>query len=157
MPIKKKRCKFCCSWFTPNPRTSHQVCCDNPDCRKQRKAAANRDWRLRNPGYDKTRAGKKRAWARARGYWRNNRRIHQDYAAKDIKRRCRAYKARKFSANQAMIRKTAVERLNSLRNIGANPSANQDVISRRVDVIVDYLFSKESSANRNHIDCGPAS
>jgi len=157
MPTKKKRCKFCRSWFTPDPRTEHQICCDNPQCRKQRKAENNRSWRLRNPGYDKSRAGKKRAWARARVYWCKYRQEHPAYAAADNKRRSKAHKARRCAANQATRRKIAVEKLDSLNNSATDYAANQAMIARRVEVIVNYLFPEGPAANRNHTDFKPAS
>jgi len=156
MTIKKKRCQVCRSWFSPDPRTEHQICCDKSECRKQHKIAANKKWRLDNPDYDKSRAGKKRTWARARGYWGHYRRTHPRYAAADNKRRCTAYKKRKFSANQDMRRKIAVEKLKSLHDIPLNLSANQDVIARRVNSMFDYLLRKEFSANRNDTDMPPA-
>ena len=157
MPIKKKRCQVCRCRFIPDPRTPQQVCCDTPDCRKQRKAASNRAWRQRNPGYDKSRASKKRAWARGCGYWPNYRQEHPIYTAADNKRRHKAHKARKCAANQATRRKIAVERLDSLCNIAPDSAANQAMIARRVEVIVDYLFPKGRAATRSHIDSGPAS
>jgi hypothetical protein len=157
MPIKKKRCQVCRRWFIPDPRTSHQVCCDKPECRKRRKAAANKKWRLDNPRYDKSRAGKKRAWARGRDYWRNYRRTHPNYAARDNKRRSKARRSRKCAANQAMRRKIAVGKLESLRNITPDSAANQDVIARRMEVLVEYLFPQERAANQIHTDSGPAS
>ena len=152
MPIKKKRCQVCRRWFVPDPRTSHQVCCTSPECRRQHKAARNKKWRLANPDYDKSRAAKKRIWARVRGYWRHYRQTHPVYAAADNKRRCKACKTHKFSANQAVIAKIAVEKLASIRDSIQNPSANQALIARRVDGIVDYLFLKEASANRKGKD-----
>ncbi len=152
MPIKKKRCQVCHHWFTPDPRTSHQVCCDKPECRKRYKAAANKKWRLNNPDYDKSRVAKKCAWARRRDYWRDYRRTHPAYAAADNKRRHKAHLAHKFAANQVLMRRTAVGRLESLRNISPDSAANQDVIARRVDVIVDYLFPKEAAANPKGTD-----
>ena len=157
MPIKKKRCQFCRNWFPPDPRTEHQITCTDPLCRKQRKAAANKAWRLRNPGYDKSRADKKSAWARERVYYPNYRRAHPDYAARDNKRRRKAHKARKCAANQATRREIAVGRLESLCTISPDFAANQDAIARRVEVLADYLFPEERAANRNSTDCGPAS
>jgi hypothetical protein len=150
--IKKKRCKFCYAWFTPDARTAHQVCCGQPECRIQRKQAANKEWQLKNPDYDKTRAGKKRAWARSCGYWLRYRKGHPDYVAADSKRRSKAYKACKISANQDARRNIAVERLASTRVIIPNPSANQDAIARRVDIIAEYLFPGAPSANPNGTD-----
>lgn len=152
MPIPKKRCKFCHAWFTPDARTAHQVSCGKPECRRQRKKAANLSWRQKNPTYEKTRAAKLRVWARRRGYWRWYRESHPAYAAEDSKRRCRAYKASKFSAKQDTRRQIAVERLASTREIVANPSAKQDAISRRVDIIADYLFFSAPSAKPNDTD-----
>jgi hypothetical protein len=152
MPIPKKRCKFCHAWFTPDARTEHQICCGRPECRKQRKKAANKHWRLKNPTYDKARAGKKRAWARSCGYWPNYRLTHTDYTARDNKRRCKTYKAQKISANQDARRKIAVGRLANTREIATNPSANQDAIARRVDIIAEYLSLSVPSANLNGTD-----
>lgn len=154
MPIKKKRCEFCHTWFPPDPRTAHQISCTDPLCRKQRKAAANKAWRQRNPGYDKSRAGKKRAWARARAYYPEYRRTHPDYAARDNKRRRKAYKAGKSAANQDARRKIAVEQLAGTREIILNPSANQDAIARRVDIIAEYLSLSTPAANPNGTDLG---
>lgn len=156
MPIPKKRCKFCHAWFTPDARTAHQVCCDKPECRRQRKRAANINWRLKNPAYEKTRAGKRRAWARSNAYWQQYRQAHPAYTAADIKRRCRAYKEQKISANQDARHEIAVERLASTREIVSNPSANQDAIARRVDIIAEYLSLCAPSANANGTDLGQA-
>ena len=159
MPIKKKRCLICHCWFTPDPRTSHQVCCTDPKCRRQHKAAMDKRWRQANPDYDKSRAGKKRTWSRELDYWRRYRRAHPAYAAADNKRRHKAHLVRKSAANQAVIRKIAVERLASLRETGLDSAANQVVIARRVEVIVDYLFPEEVAANPKGTDlwlpCGP--
>lgn len=155
MPIKKKRCQFCHAWFSPDPRTPQQKCCGSPACRKQRKKAADKRWRLNNPGYDKTRAAKKRAWAQSCDYWSRYRQARPAYAAADGKRRCKSYKARKFSANQDARRQITVELLASTRAIATNPSANQDAIARRVDIIAGYLFPEAPSANPNDTDSRP--
>lgn len=156
MPIPKKRCKFCHAWFTPDARTAHQVCCGKPECRRQRKKAANLSWRQKNPTYEKTRADKKLAWAQSRGYWPYYRNGHPDYVAADNKRRCNAYKAHKISARQDARRKIAVEGLASTREIITNPSARQDAIARRVDIIAEYLSLCAPSANPNGTDLGQA-
>lgn len=153
MPIPNKRCKFCQAWFTPDARTAaHQVCCDKPECRRQRKKAANLSWRQKNPGYERARAAKLRVWARRRGYWRWYRQSHPAYAAADSKRRCRAYKASKFSAKQDARRQIAVEELAGTYKSYPDPSAKQDAIARRVDIIADYLFSSAPSAKPNDTD-----
>lgn len=152
MATAKKRCKFCHKWFIPDSRTEHQTCCSTPKCRKKRKAQANKNWRLRNPNYDRKRILKKHAWAQCRGYWRAYRREHPAYRARDNQRRRNAYRRAKFSANQDKRREIAVDKLRSIRDMAANLSANQDMMPRRVEGILEYLFWKESSANRNDTD-----
>ena len=155
MPIKKKRCQICRRWFTPDPRTPHQVCCANPECRRQHKAAMNKKWRLANPDYDKSRAAKKRIWAGELDYWSRYRHTHPIYVAADNKRRHKAHLTHKSAANQAVMRKIAVGRLESLRNNCTDSAANQAVIARRLDVIVEYLFPNESAANPMGTDMRP--
>ena len=159
MPIKKKRCRFCRRWFTPNPRAPHQICCGSSQCRELRKSAADRSWRQNNSGYDKSRAGKKRVWASGKGYWRTYRRNHPDYVIRDNRRRRRAHKSGKNAANQDAVHKIAVEKLASIRAMPPVFAANQDAVARRVDLIVDYLILKEPAANPNGTDnrgvCGP--
>jgi len=149
MPIIRKRCEFCHSWFTCDPRTPHQICCSKPECRKQRKAVADKRWRLNNPTYDKSRARKKRDWAQKRDYWRHYRQTHPDYVAADNKRRHKTHKARKSAANQDARRKIAVGKLAGTRDFAPNSAANQVAIARRVDILVEYLFPNEPAANPN--------
>lgn len=152
MPIKKKRCQFCHCWFTPNPRAPHQICCGSSQCREQRKSAADKNWRQNNYGYDKSRAGKKRAWAYEADYWRIYRHNHPDYVIRDNRRRRRTHKAVKNAANQDAVHKIAVEKLASIRAMPTVFAANQDAVARRVDLIVDYLVLKEPAANPNDTD-----
>jgi len=147
-PVKKKRCIICRHWFRPDPRTRHQVCCGNPQCRRRRKSATNRRWRDRNAGYERTRNSKKRAWARGCDYWRRYRLARPEYTATDNRRRRLALSRQHSSARQAMMREIAVERLESIGKMSAPGSARQDLIARRVEVIEDYLFMKGRSARQ---------
>jgi len=154
MKIVKKRCEICHKWFLPDPRTYRtQRCCSNSECRKKRKAKTDKNWRDNNPGYDKSRKEKKRKWAKAYpDYWQKYRKEHPDYVKKDNKRRSNRYKKEKISANQVMIREKSVEKLKSIQKIKPYSSANQVVIHRRVEGILEYLIWKESSANQVNMD-----
>lgn len=156
MTNPKKRCIFCHKWFRPDPRTAHQTCCPAPECRKTRKALTNKSWRIRHPNQDKARAGKKRAWAHGTGYWRNYRRAHPEYRAKDNQRRSTAYKKQNLSANQDLRRKIAVGKLTSIREMTPVSSANQDLMPRRMAGLLDYLLWTWSSANPSPTDLKPA-
>lgn len=148
----KKRCEFCHKWFMPHPRAPHQRCCSNRTCRKKRKARADKNWNLKNPGYGKGRTLKIRVWAKEYpDYWRKYRRKHPDYVARDNRRRCSSYKRRKISAKQDAVHKISVEKLESIRVLEPVSSAKQDAVHRRVDSILDYLFWKESSAKQDKI------
>jgi hypothetical protein len=152
MPITKKRCEFCHDWFTPDARTKHQVSCNKPECRRLRKQAANQRWRRNNSSYDKSRAAKKRAWAKKRNYWHHYRETRPAYAAADNKRRHKDHKALKSAANQDARREIAVGKLADTRVFAPDSAANQDAIARRVDILVEYLFLNVPAANPNDTD-----
>ena len=152
MPTKKKRCIICHKWFLPDPRTSKQICCDNPKCRKQFKAATNRRWLKLNPHYEKTRNSKKRTWEKNGEYHRRYRLEHPTYVEADNRRRSKARKNTKMSARQASIREIAVEKLKSTLNNAPDLSARQALMDRRMDIIIEYLFPKEIAARQAPTD-----
>ena len=139
----KKRCAFCHRWYQPDPRTrKHQLACKKTACRKRRHAAADRSLRIRRP----RRHGdnwklKIRAWARNYPYyWRQYRKAHPEYVERDNRRRSlAAKKARAFRKTDAM-RQISVEKIRSIRDLGAGCSAKVDAIVRRVEGIEDYLL-----------------
>lgn len=91
-----------------------------------------------------------RVWAKAYpDYWHKYRREHPDYVARDSQRRCSGCKKAKISAKQDAVRQTAVEKLESIRDLEPVSSAKQDAVHRRVNGILDYLFWKESSAKQD--------
>lgn len=52
----KKFCPFCHIFFTPHPKVGdRQICCGRESCKRQRKKAADRKWRRKNPDYFKGR------------------------------------------------------------------------------------------------------
>lgn len=149
-----RRCEFCHRWFLPHPRTYRQQrSCSKPECRKKRKAEAKKNWWQKNPGYNKGRKTKIRAWAkRYPDYWQKYRREHPDYVKKDNKRRHTSHKKEKNAAKQDAIREISVERLKSIMEIKPDSAAKQDTIQRRVKGIVDYLIWKEFAAKQDLID-----
>ncbi len=153
MKIARKRCEFCHEWFTPNPRTiKTQRSCTNPHCRKQRRNRAVRDWRRRNPDCNKGRGHKIRDWAKSYpNYWRQYRRQHPEYTARDNRRRCSAYREHKISAKRNEITRISLEKLESIRKLEPVSSAKRNEIHRRVEGILDYLFWKERAAKQNEM------
>lgn len=80
----RRRCFVCHRWFTPYVRQrTRQRTCDRILCRKQRHATNCRQWREANPGPDPWRASKIRAWAGRWGYWKEYRRDHAVYRARE--------------------------------------------------------------------------
>jgi len=157
MKIAKRRCEFCHEWFSPDPRTvKFQRSCTKPDCRKKRSRASVRQWWKQNPGYNKGRSPKVRAWAKAYpNYWRKYRQEHPDYVKKERRRRRSAHKKAKNAAKQNAISQISLEKLESIRNLEPNSAAKQNTIHRRVDGILDYLFWKECVAKQNAIAITP--
>ena len=155
MKNPKKRCSVCGKWFRPDKRTlKHQTCCRKASCRKKRKARANKSWRTRHPGYDKSRRLKKRDWAQKYpDYWRRYRQEHPEYRARDNRRRQTSRKRAQNAANQDAIQEMSVEKLRSIPLCEPECAANQDVMDRRVDEIVNYLLWKEHAANRDGMVC----
>ena len=49
-----RHCGYCGTWYRPNPKTAdRQQVCGNPACQRQRHQKACRNWRKKNPHYDK--------------------------------------------------------------------------------------------------------
>lgn len=125
----KKRCAFCRGWYAPDARTrGHQLSCRIPECRKNRKAQADRNWRIKHPGYGVKWKYKQREWAKGYpDYWRHYRKAHPQYAERERKR---------MRSRRAKVKIVAKE----------------DAIHRRVDGIVEYLFWREGVAKSNDTD-----
>lgn len=106
-----------------------------------------------NPGYDKSRANKKRGWAASVGYWRTYRAGRPEYRARDNERRRRAKVAAKRAANQTARREIARRKLDELRTwVGTPWAANQTAIHRVNAGVVDYLVWRDGAANQTGID-----
>lgn len=150
--MKKKRCEFCHKWFIPHPRAPHQRCCSDPICRKKRKAAADRNWWLKNPDYAKSRNPKIRDWAKNfPDYWQKYRKGRPDYTRKERQRMRSVRQIAKSVAKQDAVRKISVEKLEGIRDLEPVRVAKQDAVQRRVNGILDYLFWKETVAKQDRI------
>ncbi len=54
--LKKRPCRICRRWFRPDPRAGdRQRVCSSRDCQRERHRRSSRDWRARNPDYDRDR------------------------------------------------------------------------------------------------------
>ncbi len=154
----KKRCSMCGRWYQPDKRTrQHQTCCRQARCRKKRKACANKSWRTRHPGYDKSRKLKKRDWAQKGHYWRQYRQTHPAYVQRDNQRRRASRRRAKNAANQDAMRKISVEQLVSIPRCEPQNAANQALMDRRVDRVVDCLLDMLCAARQDGISTMPRS
>jgi len=150
---KKKRCCICHEWYEPDPRTAkHQTCCDKKSCGTERKRRASKSWQVRHPGYDQSRTAKKRDWAQAYpDYWQHYRQTHPEYVQRDNQRRRASRERAKNAANQDAIAKISVEQLASIPRSGSQNAANQALMDRRVDQVIDWLVSQVSAARQDGI------
>lgn len=150
--MTQKRCEICHDWFAPQARAPHQRCCSKPACRKKRKSATDKKWWLKNPNYGKSRKPKIQAWAKNYpDYWQKYRKKHPDYAQKERQRMRSVRQKAKSVAKQDAVRQISIEKLESLRDLGADFVAKQDAVRRRVNGILDYLFWRETVAKQDGI------
>ena len=156
MKNPKKRCVVCHRWYEPDFRIGEdQLACDREECKKERKAEYNRQWRKKNPGYGPGRA-QVREWAKAYpDYWRHYRKTHPAYVERERQARRSRRRRQKSAAKQVSMRQIAVEKLRSIEAQAPKSAANQVLIHRRVGAIVDYLLWKESAAKQVSTDLIP--
>ncbi len=149
----RKRCAICHSWYKPDERTmGHQTCCEKPSCRKERKKRNNKSWQLRHPEYDKFRKLKKRDWAQKEDYWCTYRQEHAVYRAREKLRMQRNRDRVKNVANQDAIGNIFVEKLKSIQRDEPKNVANQVMMSRRINSLIDCLVWRVRVANQAGIE-----
>lgn len=138
----KKRCYFCHEWYQPDVRTrGHQIACRDRVCSGNRRARADRNWRIKHPRNSANWKYKVREWSRDYPYyWRHYRKSHPEYCKRDNRRRVLAARRANHSAKTDAMKQIAVEKLLSIRQIGMEYSAKTDGTNRRVEGIVEYLF-----------------
>lgn len=162
MSTAKKNCIYCGRLFLPDPRVGkRQKRCFRDECRRAQNCKKSRKWIKRHPDYQDGRKAKLRDWADAYpNYWRNYRKTHPDYTAKDNRRRALALRRQRCSAKLTSIRSIAVEKLRQIQNEEPqNCSAKLTQTDRRINGIMDYLIwtvdqpcsAKHYTYRQNHI------
>lgn len=143
MKVNRKRCPYCGQLFQPDPRAHVQKCCGRPACQRARKRQNLRHWRSLHPGNAERYQAKERAWAKAYpDYWRDYRKRHPEYVARDGQRRAAAQKRARRSANETGMRRAVVEDLRILDALGKPIcSANETGFHRRVSAMEACLRS----------------
>ena len=147
----KKRCEICHEWYEPDARTrQHQRSCGKAECRKQRKARANKSWRIRNHGYGRSRRLKMRDWAKGYpDYWQEYRQEHPEYRIRE-RQRMQANRDRAQNvAKQDAIGDLFVEKLKSIQCDEPTNVAKQDVMDRRLNRLIDCLVWKAHVAKQD--------
>jgi hypothetical protein len=153
MSIRKKKCLVCRQWFEPDRRTARfQKVCPQAACQRERKRLSDARWWAHNNGYEASRAGKKRVWAKDYpNYWQSYRATHPDYAQRNREQTRERLKAsRRVFANQVAIRSDPVGYLQGLGPLGL--FANQVAIARSLDGVLAFLVCREGFANQAPID-----
>lgn len=84
-PTKRKKCAFCGQFFVPDPRVGErQKACPKKECRRQRKALAQKRWVEENPDYFHDRYANTRAWLDQHpDYLREYRKHHPEYVERN--------------------------------------------------------------------------
>jgi hypothetical protein len=145
---KKKRCEICHEWFTPHRFAPHQKRC-KPECRKQQKAAANKHWQNKNPGYGKSRKLKIRTWAKNYpNYWQQYRKQHPGYVAKDNRRRLATHAKTQSAAKQDAASQVYIEKLSEVLDSAPVSAAKQDAAHSRINALLACLLWKENAAKQ---------
>ncbi len=108
---RRKRCRFCCELFTPDPRPKgKQYACSAPQCQLERKRAKQRRWAARNPGYFKKRYHNTREWLGSHpGYAARYRRDHPDQVERDNADRKRRHERAKTTRADIQVAKSLQE------------------------------------------------
>lgn len=83
MSRRRKKCRCCGELFLPCSQTyRQQITCNKEPCRAWRRRQAQRNWRIKNSGYDESRGAKQARWRAAHpNYWREWRERHPGYVA----------------------------------------------------------------------------
>lgn len=143
MKAKQKRCPYCGRLFHPDRRARVQKCCGQPGCQRARKRQNLRHWRSLHPGHADRYQAKERAWAKAYpDYWRDYRKRHPEYVARESQRRATAQKRARRSANETGMKQAVVENLRILDALEKPTcSANETGFLRRVGAMEACLRS----------------
>ena len=145
-----KRCCICHRWFRPYVRQRRtQKACGRVRCREQLHAEDCRAWRRANPGQDKSRRVKIRAWAGRRGYWKAYRRRNAGYRAREKERMRSSRRRSKSVAKRESLNEMAVEKIREIQSVGGENVAKRDSLARRMEGVLGFLLWKENVAKRD--------
>jgi len=89
--VKKvqRKCKACGCDFPPRPQNPDQQFCSKLKCQRERKRRWQKHKRATDADYRDNQARAQRRWAQAHpDYWREYRRKHPDYAARNRAQQC---------------------------------------------------------------------
>ena len=82
--MESRQCVACGQAFRPRPQTPRQSYCAAAECQRERRRRWQQAKRRSDPDYRDNQARAHRAWcSRHRGYWREYRRTHPQYAARN--------------------------------------------------------------------------
>lgn len=117
--MKKKKCRFCPTFFWPHPKVkARQKICGSPSCKKALKTENNARWRKRNPECCQGDSARLNEWLILHpGYLKAYRNNHPDYVQKNRKaQKCRDQKKRVHLDIQARLTKQLPDITEQLAN-----------------------------------------
>lgn len=157
----ERSCSICQGSFEPDARTRRnrgyrQKVCSEPSCQRERKRRYWRRLMASLPKSLKRHREKTQLWAQARGYWKDWRKDHSRYVARDNERRRRARIKAERAAKQVQIRHLRAERIRHLRQMitQVKAAAKQVQFLPVIAGLVDYLDERDCAAKQVHIAVG---
>lgn len=127
----EKDCQYCGTPYIPSGRMAkRQKVCGAPVCVAKHKRAMDRRWWAARPERRRRRNEKKCTWANKRGYWREYRANHPEYAARN---RVQSRERMKERRELEVLMKRPVKYLEGLRGPGGEMFANQELLAKIPD------------------------
>ena len=155
--MEKRRCAACHKRFHPRPQSPTQAFCSAAECQRERKRRWQRAKRGTDPDYRENDARSSRHWRQQHAaYWREYRRSHPEYTARNRQQQRRRNQTRRSStaaranpvsqvAHPAGIangdasagRTIPLSGTYQLVPVGGRGIANEDVWTAEISVISD--------------------
>ena len=99
--MEKRRCAACHKRFHPRPQSPTQTFCSAAECQRERKRRWQRAKRGADPDYRENDARSSRHWRQQHAaYWREYRRRHPEYTARNRQQQRRRNQTRRSNALQ---------------------------------------------------------
>lgn len=135
---RSRPCGFCRRWFVADVRVGdRQIACGEPACRRARKAAAQRAWIERHPGYFRGRGEEHRTWRREHPDAQRERRAKdpelRERERVERARRRREAATRRAVEQDAMALQLVVRQGDPVRVAGA---VEQDAMRAQLHVLI---------------------